>query len=104
LQASVADWNCGELVSMLAGSTGRLAPGRPAPQAAASRAPALSFITCSPPAGGVWCAAGAIRRQVYGAAGDSTVTEAVTWLSLTAWHPGGRADQADRVSPGWERA
>jgi hypothetical protein len=29
-------------------------------------------------------AAGVVRIQVYGAAGDSTVTEVVTWLSLTA--------------------
>jgi DNA-binding response OmpR family regulator len=56
--------------------------------------PELSFIVCSPPVEGISRA----RRQVYGAAGDSTVTEAVTWLSLAVWHPGGRADQADQVS------
>jgi DNA-binding response OmpR family regulator len=37
---------------------------------------------------------------VYGVAGDSTVTAAVTWLSRAAWHPGGRADQADQGEPG----
>jgi len=38
-----------------------------------------------------------VRIQVYGVAGDSTVTETVTWLSLTAWHPDGGADQADQA-------
>jgi hypothetical protein len=92
-QASVADRNRGELVSMLAGSGGSVtSPASPGDhQRCRSSGLLLPWAALLTLFAGRFTAPRVTARSQRPPPGCH-----LTWLSLTAWHPGGRADHLSR--------